>query len=583
MSRPRLRFAPSPTGPLHIGGVRTALYNYVMAKKLGGDFLLRIEDTDQTRYVPGVEEYIQEALDWLGLPPDESPSVGGDYGPYRQSERRELYQKYSQSLLDSGHAYYAFDTPEELDAAREADPTFKYDAQARMRMRNSLTMDTDAVQQAISEGVPHVVRLKVEPGNEVTIKDTVRGEVTFQTEELDDKVLMKADGLPTYHHANIVDDYHMKITHVIRGEEWLSSTAHHVLLYRAHGWEEHMPQFAHLPLILKPAPESYLNKQSTPKLAARLAQELTKKHGDLPEKFLAKAEGSIAQILQDKKNLSANLKPKDKDHADKATLKAFLRDALFGKLSKRDGDRLGFPVFPLSWQGSSETDSFTGFREQGFLPVATLNFLGLLGWNPGTEQELFDLAELTEAFSMKRVNKSGTRFDYDKVKWFNQQYILNMDTAELAQLVRPTLQAHGQDPDEDELLHFVELMKERAVTLNDFWEGGHFCFQAPTSYEEKMVHKRWDSEQKPAFDQLADTLAELDDFSATNAESTVQQFMEDSGLKAGAVMTMLRLGLTGTMKGPGIYELMELIGQAESVQRLRTAFTTFSEMTASNG
>ncbi|RME93486.1 MAG: glutamate--tRNA ligase, partial [Bacteroidetes bacterium] len=353
MSSVRVRFAPSPTGALHIGGVRTALYNYLLAKKLGGTFILRIEDTDQTRYVPGAEAYILEALDWLGLTPDEGPGFGGAYGPYRQSERQAQYLKYAQELVASGRAYYAFDTPEELEAQRElakaaGKHSFKYDAQSRGQLRNSLSLPKAEVEALLADGVPYTIRLLVEPGQTVVIEDLVRGSVSFQTDELDDKVLLKADGMPTYHLANIVDDHLMKISHVIRGEEWLPSTAHHVLLYRAFGWEDTMPAFAHLPLILKPTGK--------------------------------------------------------------------------GKLSKRDGLKLGIPVFPLAWKGDTPEDSFMGFREFGFDPAAVLNFLALLGWNPGTDQEIFSLDELIAAFSIEKIGKAGARFDFDKAKWFNQQY-----------------------------------------------------------------------------------------------------------------------------------------------------------------
>ncbi|MCG8332419.1 MAG: glutamate--tRNA ligase [Chitinophagales bacterium] len=578
MKKPRVRFAPSPTGALHIGGVRTALYNYLLAKKHGGDFILRIEDTDQTRYVPGAEDYIVEALQWLGLQPDEGPGIGGDYGPYRQSERKALYQKYAQQLLDNGNAYYAFDTPEELDAQREADATFKYDGSRRMNMRNSLSMSEAEAGQLIQDGTPKVIRLKVPADEQVTFQDLVRGEVTFDSNELDDKVLVKADGMPTYHMANIIDDHLMKITHVIRGEEWLSSTAHHVLLYRAFGWEDSMPHFSHLPLILKPAPESYLNKNTIPVLAERLAAEFKRKHAELPATFLDKSAQAILQVLQDKKNLSAQVKPKDKDKEDKAALKAFLRDALFGKLSKRDGDRLGFPVFPLSWKGETPEDSFIGFREYGFLPTATLNFLALLGWNPGTEQEIFPMADLIEAFSLERVNKSGTRFDIDKAKWFNQQYVLHSDAESLTEIVQPMLAAHGHQPEMAFLHRFIELMKERVVTLDEFWSGGYYFFQKPDSYEEKMVKKRWQVDRADVFHRLVEELKGLHTFSASAIEENVNAFIEKEGLKFGEVLPMLRIGVTGTMKGPAIYEVMEVLGVNESTDRLSTAFKHFNTM-----
>lgn len=574
----RLRFAPSPTGALHIGGVRTALYNYLLAKKHNGTFILRIEDTDQSRYVEGAENYIANALSWLGLHPDESPSKGGDYGPYRQSERKGLYQKYTQQLIDEGKAYYAFDTQEELEQAREADPTFKYDAEQRKKMNNSIALGQEQAEQLLADGTAYVVRLKVPQNETVTFRDLVRGEVSFETNELDDKVLMKADGMPTYHLANIVDDHLMEITHVIRGEEWLSSTAHHVLLYRAFGWEESMPSFAHLPLILKPAPESFLDKNTTPLMAQKLAAEFARKNPDLAADFHSKAEQAILQILQDKKNISSQVKPKDKDKPEKAALKAFLRDALFGKLSKRDGGRLGFPVFPLSWQGDQPEDSFIGFKEYGFLPASTINFLALLGWNPGTDQEMFSLEGLIEAFSVERVNKSGTRFDIDKARWFNQQYIIHTPAEELAAFVRPLIEAHGHQPEDSYLLKMIQLLQERAVTLDEFWSGGHYFFQRPATYEEKMIRKRWQPERKALFSGLASRLGALEAYNADTLEAEANQFMEEEGLKFGDVLPILRIGITGTTRGPAIYEVMEALGQEESLERLTAAYEHFDKI-----
>ncbi|MCB0584819.1 MAG: glutamate--tRNA ligase, partial [Phaeodactylibacter sp.] len=472
MEKLRLRFAPSPTGALHIGGVRTALYNYLLAKKHNGVFILRVEDTDQARFVPGAEAYIKEALEWFGLVPDEGPGYGGSYGPYRQSERKELYQKYTSQLVETGRAYYAFDTSEELSAAREKDPNFKYDASVRHQMKNSLSLPEEEVKKALAGGKAHVVRLKVPENEVVRFQDQVRGAVSFDSNELDDKVLLKADGMPTYHMANVVDDYLMEVTNVIRGEEWLSSTAHHVLLYRALGWEDKMPQFAHLPLILRP-------------------------------------DGK-------------------------------------GKLSKRDGARFGFPVFPLSWKGKTEEDSFIGFREFGFLPEAAINFLALLGWNPGTEQEIFSLEELVEAFSVERINKSGTRFDIDKARWFNQQYIMKADAAYLLEKVRPIIAAHGYEPDDAFLRSFIELMRERAVTLDDFWENGYFFFEKPREYDTKMIQKRWDPERKGLFDELAGQLDGLNTYTAETIKARTESFINDNGLKFGEVLPMLRLGVAGT-------------------------------------
>ncbi len=574
----RLRFAPSPTGALHIGGVRTALYNYLLARKEGGTFILRIEDTDQSRYVPGAEAYILEALQWLGISPDEGPGIGGDYGPYRQSERKNTYQQYAQQLLEAGHAYYAFDTAEELEAAREKDATFKYDAGARMRMRNSLSLPGSEVEALLQNGTPYVVRMKIPQHETILIQDEVRGEVAFDSNELDDKVLVKTDGMPTYHLANIVDDHLMEITHVIRGEEWLSSTAHHVLLYRFLGWEDSMPTFAHLPLILKPAPESFLDKSSTPVLAARLAEEFARKMPEASDSLGGKAEQLALQILQDKKNLASGLKVKDKDDEGKAALKAFLKSALYGKLSKRDGDRLGFPVFPLSWKGSSEAESFIGFREYGFLPEAVINFLALLGWNPGDEQELFSMEQLIAAFSLPRINKSGSRFSIDKAHWFNQQYILKASVEELAGQVAPLLKAQGHEPGQNFLYAFIGLMQERATLLTDFWENGYYFFEPPRGYEEKMVQKRWDPERSELFEALVNSLEGLPDFSAGAINTATEQFMEAHGLKFGEVLPMLRLANAGTMKGPAVFEMMELLGQEEVANRMRRAFKAFNQM-----
>lgn len=578
MDNIRLRFAPSPTGALHIGGVRTALYNYLLARKHGGTFILRIEDTDQSRYVPGAEDYIVNALKWLGMEPDEGPGFGGDYGPYRQSERKDAYHKYTQQLIDQGDAYYAFDTSEALEQMRQKDVTFKYDAGARMQMRNSLSMPPEEVETAMAEGTPYVVRLKVPDNETVLFTDVIREEVAFDTSELDDKVLLKADGMPTYHMANIVDDHLMKITHVIRGEEWLSSTAHHVLLYRFLGWEDEMPTFAHLPLILKPSPESYLDKSTTPVLAKRLAQEFARKHPEQAKGYEGKAENLALQAFQDKKNLATHLKEKDKDDPQKAAFKAFLKSALYGKLSKRDGDRLGFPVFPLSWQGETEEDSFIGFREYGFLPEATLNFLALLGWNPGDEREMFDKAALIDTFSLERVNKAGTKFNIDKARWFNQQYIINADNAYLAEQLRPMLKDKGYEPEDAFLLQFVELMKERAVTLPDFVENGYYFFERPRGYEEKMVKKRWQTERHELFTDLVDGLEQLPEFSADAIKANCEAFMEKHGLKFGEVLPMLRLANAGTMKGPAVFEMMELLGKEEVSQRMRTAFEVFDNI-----
>ena len=454
--RVRVRFAPSPTGPLHIGGVRTALYNYLFAKQHGGDLVFRIEDTDSHRFVPGAEEYILESFKWLGIKFDEGVSFGGDKGPYRQSERREIYKKYVKILLDSGKAYIAFDKPEELEAKRKAIPNFQYDASTRMTMRNSLTMPADEVNQLMEQGEQYVVRFKIEPGEEVHVHDLIRGEVVIKSDILDDKVLYKsADELPTYHLANIVDDHLMEITHVIRGEEWLPSAPLHVLLYRAFGWESTMPQFAHLPLLLKP-------------------------------------EGK-------------------------------------GKLSKRDGDRLGFPVFPLEWHDPKTGEVSSGYRESGYFPEAVVNFLALLGWNPGTEQEIFSLDELVKAFDITKCSKSGAKFDYKKGIWFNHEYILRKSDDEIARLFAPIVANNGVETTLDRVRQVVHMMKDRVDFVKELWPLCSFFFIAPTSYDEKTVRKRWKEYSAKQMTELAQVLADIDDFSLENQEKVVMKWVEDKG------------------------------------------------------
>lgn len=505
----RVRFAPSPTGALHIGGVRTALYDFLIAKQQKGVFVLRIEDTDQTRYVPGAEDYIKEALEWLGLIPDEGPGYGGGYGPYRQSERKEIYARYAKKLIESGHAYYAFDTPEELTAARErakeaGNHSFKYDAAVRSSMKNSLNIPAKEVQQKLDNGEPYTIRLKVPENEQISFEDQIKGTVTFNTKELDDKVMMKADGMPTYHLANVVDDHLMKINLVIRGDEWLSSTAHHVLLYKAFGWEHEMPVFSHLPLILKPTGK--------------------------------------------------------------------------GKLSKRDGAKFGIPVFPLSWNGETSEDSFEGFREFGFDPDAVINFLAFLGWNPGTEQEIFSMEALVEAFSLDRVGKSGARFDYDKALWYNQQYLMAMDNSRLATLIRPLIDDKGHEPSHEYLEKFCGLMKERVVLINDFWKNGYYFFEKVTEYEEKPIRKKWKPDRRATFDRLKELIEGVDPFSAENLEIKIKDFVNESGLGFGNIFPILRIAVSGTTKGPSLYEIMELLSKTEVVERLDQGYVKFDEM-----
>jgi len=493
--RVRVRFAPSPTGALHIGGVRTALYNYLFARQHGGDLVFRIEDTDSNRFVPGAEEYIIESFRWLGIKFDEGVSFGGNHGPYRQSERRDIYKTYVKQLLDAGKAYIAFDTPEELEAKRKETDNFQYDARTRMQMRNSLTMSKEEVEALIAGGNQYVVRFLIEPGVAVHVDDLIRGDVRIMSDILDDKVLYKsADELPTYHLANIVDDHLMEITHVIRGEEWLPSAQLHVLLYRAFGWEDTMPRFAHLPLLLKP-------------------------------------EGK-------------------------------------GKLSKRDGDRLGFPVFPLFWQSPSTGETAHGYREDGYLPEAFVNMLALLGWNPGTEQELFSMQELIDAFSLDRVSKSGARFQPDKAKWFNAQYMHRKSDAELAALYQPILREHGIEVSDELAGRAAGIMKERATFITDLWDLTSFFFVAPAEYEEKQTRKYWKGDNPAILRELREVLAAIGDFSLENTERIVHAWIEEKGYGMGQVMNTLRLALVGAGKGPGMYDVTAFIGKEECLRSI---------------
>ena len=494
----RVRFAPSPTGPLHIGGVRTALYNYLFARQHGGDLVFRIEDTDSHRFVPGAEDYIIESFRWLGIKFDEGVSFGGNHGPYRQSERRAIYKKYVDQLLADGKAYIAFDTPEQLEAKRAEIQNFQYDAKTRMQMTNSLTLSKEEVERRINDGEQYVVRFMVEPGIEVHVDDMIRGDVKIKSDILDDKVLYKsADELPTYHLANIVDDHLMEISHVIRGEEWLPSAPLHVLLYRAFGWEDTMPRFAHLPLLLKP-------------------------------------DGK-------------------------------------GKLSKRDGDRLGFPVFPLEWHDPKTGDVSNGFRESGYFPEAVINFLALLGWNPGTEQELFSLQELVEQFDITKCSKAGARFDYQKGIWFNHEYILRKSNEEIAELFAPIVAGNGVDESMERITKVVSMMKDRVSFVKELWPLCSFFFIAPTEYDEKTVRKRWKADSAVVMGELADVIEGIDDFSLENQEKVVLAWVESKGYKLGDVMNAFRLTLVGIGKGPGMFDITAFLGKEETLKRLRKA------------
>ncbi len=496
--RVRVRFAPSPTGALHIGGVRTALYNYLFARQHGGDLIFRIEDTDSNRFVPGAEEYIIESFRWLGIKFDEGVSFGGTFGPYRQSERRRIYKKYVDQLLDNGKAYIAFDTPEELEAKRSEIKNFQYDAHTRGMMRNSLTMSQEEVEQLIADGNQYVVRFKVEPGEDVHVLDLIRGDVVIKSDILDDKVLFKsADELPTYHLANIVDDHLMEVSHVIRGEEWLPSAPLHVLLYRAFGWEDTMPQFAHLPLLLKP-------------------------------------DGK-------------------------------------GKLSKRDGDRLGFPVFPLEWHDPKTGEVSNGFREQGYFPEAVINFLALLGWNPGTEQEMFTLDELVEQFDISKCSKAGAKFDFQKGIWFNHEYMLQKSDEEIAQLFAPIVVGNGVEESMDRITQVVHMMKDRVSFVKELWPLCSFFFIPPTEYDEKTVKKRWKEDSARVMGELAEVLEGIDDFSVEGQEPVVFAWVEKQGYKLGDVMNAFRLALVGIGKGPGMFDISAFLGKEETLRRLRKA------------
>ena len=494
----RVRFAPSPTGPLHIGGVRTALYNFLFARQHGGKLVFRIEDTDSNRFVPGAEDYILESFKWLGINFDEGVSFGGQYGPYRQSERREIYRHYVDQLLDEGKAYYAFDTPEELDAKRGEIQNFQYDASTRMQMRNSLALPADETARLLQEGVNYVVRFKIEPGEDVHVNDIIRGDVVINSSILDDKVLYKnADGLPTYHLANIVDDHLMEISHVIRGEEWLPSAPLHVLLYRALGWEETMPRFAHLPLLLKP-------------------------------------DGK-------------------------------------GKLSKRDGDRLGFPVFPLEWTDPKTGETSSGYRESGYLPEAVVNFLALLGWNPGNDEELLSMDDLVRLFDLTKCSKAGAKFDYVKGQWFNHEYILNSDDEKLAPTFADILRDNGIEAPMESIVRVVGLMKGRVNFVKELWPLCSFFFVAPTTYDEKTAKKRWKDFSARQMSELAALLEALSDFSMAAQEEAVNAWLAENDYKMGDVMNAWRLTLVGEGKGPHMYEISSFLGQAETLKRMRRA------------
>lgn len=505
-SNVRVRFAPSPTGPLHIGGVRTALYNYLFAKKHGGTFLIRIEDTDQTRFVPGAQDYIMDALNWCGINPTEGPGIGGEYGPYIQSERKEMYRPYAEQLVENDKAYYAFDTAEELDQMRNQAkemgmPNWQYNSVTRGSMKNSLTLPADEVQKKIEAGEPYVIRMKMPRNIDIRFEDEIRGWVVVNTNNLDDKVLFKSDGMPTYHLANIVDDYLMKISHVIRGEEWLPSAPLHMMLYDAFGWER--PKFAHLPLLLKP-------------------------------------DGN-------------------------------------GKLSKRDGDRLGFPVFPTNWT-TAEGELYSGYREQGYFPEAFINMLAFLGWNPGTNQEIFSMDELVEAFSLNRVSKAGAKFDPDKTRWFQQQYLRAKSNEELADLLSQKL---TDNFDKARLATVCGMMKERATFVEDILSEGAFLFNAPSQYDETTIRKKWKENAPELMQEWRTALDNISEFNAENVEASFKAFLETKGLGIGAVLPLFRLLITGKGMGPSMFEIAEFLGKDECLNRMDAGIEAVQLVSAS--
>ncbi len=495
----RVRFAPSPTGPLHMGGVRTALYNYLFAKKNNGTFIIRIEDTDQTRFVPGAQDYILDALNWCGIIPDEGPGIGGNYGPYVQSERQELYKPYAEELVANEKAYYAFDTPEELDAVREQAkqmgmPNWQYNSVTRSTLKNSLTLSADEVKRRLDAGEQYVIRMKMPRNHDVRLEDVIRGWVVVNTNNLDDKVLFKSDGMPTYHLANIVDDHLMEITHVIRGEEWLPSAPLHVLLYEAFGWEA--PKFAHLPLLLRP-------------------------------------DGN-------------------------------------GKLSKRDGDRLGFPVFPTNWT-TADGELYSGYREKGYFKGAFINMLAFLGWNPGTTQELFNMDELIEAFTLDRVGKAGAKFDPDKTKWFQQQYLKSATDNELATLLKAEFILTESI---ERLELFCHLMKERATFVADMMTEGAYLIDRPENYDEQTVAKKWKEDSSALIQEWKERLLAITEFSAANIETTFKSFLEEKQLGIGAVLPLFRLVITGAGTGPSMFEIAHFLGKEECIARIEIGLTT---------
>ncbi|HTN20088.1 MAG TPA: glutamate--tRNA ligase [Pelobium sp.] len=498
----RVRFAPSPTGGLHIGGVRTILFNYLFAKHNNGEFILRIEDTDQTRFVEGAEEYIYNCLNWCGIKADESTINGGEYGPYRQSERKSIYREYAEKLVASGHAYYAFDTAEELESKRQVIENFRYDHTSRKHLRNSLTVPHEAVESLIKEGAPHVIRIKMPHDEQVTFTDLIRGDIAFNSNDVDDKVLLKADGMPTYHLAVVVDDYLMKISHVFRGEEWLPSSPVHILLWKYFGWADEMPQWAHLPLILKP-------------------------------------DGN-------------------------------------GKLSKRDGERFGFPVYPINWIDTYSGKKSDGFIETGFLPEAFINMLAMLGWNDGTDQEIFSMEELIAKFSLDRIHKAGAKFDYEKAKWYNGEWIKASSASHLLPYVKPFLNQKGIDTtNDDQLLKVIEMVKERCVLLTDFYEQASFFFVAPDKWDTNSVKPKWNEDKEAFFNAFTEKIIGKENLSSQELETTFKDLATEKGIKVGELMLPLRVMLVGGKFGPQVFDIAQQLGIQETISRINNALAAF--------
>lgn len=496
----RVRYAPSPTGPQHLGGIRTALYNFLFAKQQKGTFILRIEDTDQNRFVEGAEEYVLEALNWCGIKYDEGPKIGGEFGPYKQSERKGIYRQYAEQLVENGNAYYAFDKAEELEAVRnkmKEHGAFQYDAKTRLQLKNSLTLPQDIVKQKIDSGEHYVIRFKTPEDEMISFTDLVRGDVEVHSSQIDDKVLFKGDGMPTYHLANIVDDYLMKITHVIRGEEWLPSAPLHVLIYKAFGWNAIRPQFAHVPLILRP-------------------------------------DGN-------------------------------------GKLSKRDGDRLGFPVFPINWKDPASGEESKGFRERGFLPEPFANMIALLGWHPHGDEEIMSMKEMTEQFSIDRIHKAGAKFDFERAKWFNHEYLKKLDGATLAKYFMPVLKEKNILADEKTVSQICEVLKQRCALINDFWDQSSFFFVEPTEYDESIVQSKWSEISKSRIENLMEMMNRSSDFSGPAIEQLLHTFLAVQEIKAGELLPLLRVMLIGVKNGPSVHDIIAILGKEKSLLRLQAA------------